>query len=97
MCVARELEERLYSTASCNATLLHFYYSCNIMLLSVVDCGFPPLIDNGSPGTPTRTTYQGTVTYTCVSGYEVSNRVTTATATCMANGMWETVPTCSRM
>ena len=40
---------------------------------------------------------QGTVNYTCVSGYEVSSRFTTATATCMANRMWETVPTCSRM
>ena len=69
-----------------------------ISLLSVVDCGSPPPSGNGSPGVPTPdTTYQGTVRYTCDSGYEVSNGITTATATCMANGMWDTVPTCSRM
>ncbi len=38
----------------------------------------------------------GVVTYTCVSGYEVSTGVTTATATCMANRVWEPVPTCQR-
>ena len=70
-----------------------------IILLSVVDCGSPPPPgNNASPvGTLTRTTYQGTVTYTCDSGYEVSTGVTIVTATCMANGMWETVTNCSRM
>ncbi len=62
---------------------------------SVVDCDSPPTIGNGSPGSPTRTTYQGTVTYTCDTGYEVSNGVTMAT--CMANKMWGPLPTCSRM
>ena len=62
-----------------------------------MDCG-SPTIPNASPvGTPISTTYQGTVNYTCVSGYEFSTGVTTATATCMASGMWETVPTCQRM
>ena len=64
---------------------------------TVVDCGSPTTIDNGSPGTPTRTTYQGTVTYTCDTGYEVSTGVTTAMATCMASGTWGPLPTCSRM
>ena len=67
------------------------------MLLSVVDCGSPPTIGNGSPGTPTRTIYQGTVTYTCDTGYEVSTRVTTATATCMASGVWGPLPICQSM
>ncbi|XP_064386496.1 sushi, von Willebrand factor type A, EGF and pentraxin domain-containing protein 1-like isoform X2 [Halichondria panicea] len=62
---------------------------------ALVDCGSPPTIGNGSPGTPTSTTYQGTVTYTCDTGYEVSNGVTIVTANCMASGMWETVATCS--
>ncbi len=61
-----------------------------------MDCGSPPSIGNGSPGTPTSTTLGGMVTHTCVSGYEVSIGVTTAMATCMASGMWEPVPTCSR-
>ncbi|XP_064386533.1 sushi, von Willebrand factor type A, EGF and pentraxin domain-containing protein 1-like isoform X2 [Halichondria panicea] len=63
----------------------------------LVDCGSPTTIVNASPGTPNRTTYQGIVTYTCVSGYEVSDEVTTATATCMASGMWEPLPTCQRV
>ncbi len=66
-----------------------------VLTHSVVDCG-PPSIGNGSPGTPTRTTYLGTVTYTCDSGYEVSTGVTTAMATCLASGTWDPVPTCSR-
>ncbi len=67
-----------------------------VLTHSVVDCGFPPTIGNGSPGTPTSTTYQGTVTYNCVIGYEVSTGVTTAIATCMANGIWGPLPACSR-
>ncbi|XP_064386538.1 sushi, von Willebrand factor type A, EGF and pentraxin domain-containing protein 1-like isoform X2 [Halichondria panicea] len=63
----------------------------------LVDCGPPPSGINASPGAPTNTTYQGTVTYTCDSGYEVSNEVTTTTATCMDSGMWETEPTCQRV
>ena len=62
-----------------------------------MDCGSPPPGINASPGTPPSTTYRGTVTYTCNSGYEVSNRVTTATATCMANGIWEPLSTCTSM
>ena len=64
-----------------------------------MDCGSPLTISilNGSPGEPSSTTYQGTVTYTCVSGYEVSTGVTTAMATCMASGMWGPLPTCQRM
>ncbi len=66
-----------------------------VLTHSAVDCG-PPSIGNGSPETPTSTTLGGMVTYTCVSGYEVSPGVTTAMATCMANRIWEPVPTCSR-
>ncbi len=64
---------------------------------TVVDCGSPPIIVSGSPGTPSGTTYQATVLYTCDSGYEVSAGVTVATATCMANGNWGPLPTCQRM
>ncbi len=65
---------------------------------TVVDCGSRPSIGNGSPGSPTSTTYEGTVTYTCDTGYEVvSTGVTTAMATCMASGTWGPLPTCSRM
>ncbi len=79
-----------FSNASINKLL--------IVVDSAIDCGEkPPSITNGSPRTPISTTLGGLGTYTCVTGYEVSNGVTTATATCMANRMWEPVPSCSRM
>ncbi|XP_064386426.1 latrophilin-like protein LAT-2 isoform X1 [Halichondria panicea] len=63
-----------------------------------IDCGPPPSVSNGSPGAPSPDTMlDGMVTYTCDTGYEVSTGVTTATATCMANRVWETVPTCQRV
>ncbi len=61
-----------------------------------MNCGPPPSGINASPGAPTPgTTLEGTVTYTCDSGYWISPGVTTAMATCMASRMWETVPTCT--
>ncbi|XP_064386414.1 uncharacterized protein LOC135334960 isoform X1 [Halichondria panicea] len=61
-----------------------------------VNCGTPPSVTNASPGTPSPDTTLGeNVTYTCVSGYEVSTGVITATATCMASGVWGPLPTCS--
>ncbi|XP_064386509.1 CUB and sushi domain-containing protein 1-like isoform X1 [Halichondria panicea] len=58
----------------------------------VVDCGPPPTIPNGSPGTPTSTTFEGTVSYTCNNRYRMSG---SATVTCEASGSWSTKPTCS--
>ncbi len=53
---------------------------------------------NVSPGTPTPgTALGGIVTYTCDTGYEFSNGVTTATVTCMADRTWGPLPTCQRM
>ncbi len=60
-----------------------------------VDCGTPPPISNGSPGTTTSTLVGGTVTYTCSNGYQVSTGVTTAIATCGADGNWNPLPTCT--
>ena len=85
-------------TASCIRAMQAYIIALLLaVILSVVDCGSPPPPgNNASPvGTLTRTTYQGTVTYTCDSGYEVSTGVTMAT--CMASGTWGPVPTCSRM
>ena len=63
--------------------------------LTAVDCGSPPSITNGSPGTPTSTTFGGTVTYTCInSGYILSG---SATVACLASGSWSTRPTCTGM
>ena len=68
---------------------------CFICLtLTVVDCGPPPPITNGSPGTPDMTTFEGTVTYSCNDGYQLSG---SSPVTCMANGDWNTRPTCTGM
>ena len=58
-----------------------------------VNCGQPPSITNGSPGTPTRTTFEGTVIYSCNSGYTPES----TTVTCLASGSWSTRPVCERM
>ncbi len=63
---------------------------------AVIDCGTPPSVSNASPGTPTNTMFNGMVTYTCDSTYEVSTGVTTATAACTITETWEPLPTCSR-
>ena len=67
-----------------------------IILLSytVVDCGSPPSIGYGFPGTPTSTTFGGTVTYSCYSGYILSG---SATVFCLSTGSWNTRPTCTGM
>ena len=59
---------------------------------TAVDCGPPPSVTNGSPGTPTSTTFRGTVTYSCDSGYSQSG---VATVTCLSDGSWSTTPTCT--
>ena len=61
--------------------------------LIVIDCGPPPNIINGSPGTPTNTTFGGTVMYTCESGYEISTGM--STISCLNTGIWDTPPTCT--
>ena len=56
-----------------------------------VDCGSPPSITNGSPGTPTSTTLGGTVTYSCSDGFILSG---SAMISCLATGSWSTLPSC---
>ncbi len=53
-----------------------------------VSYGNPPSGTNAFPGTPSRTTYLGRVTYTCVTGYQISTGVTTANAICRADRTW---------
>ena len=60
-----------------------------------IDCGPPPSITNGSPGTPDMTTFGGTVTYSCTNGYEVAPGDTTTTVMCLATGTWGTPQTCT--
>ena len=63
-----------------------------IFIVTVVDCGSPPSISNGSPGTPSNTSFRGTVTYICNVGYTLSG---SATVSCLASGNWSTTPTCT--
>ena len=62
-----------------------------MLLYIAVDCGSPPSITNGSPGTPTSTTFGGTVTYSCNDMYSQSG---SATVSCLASGSWSNRPTC---
>ena len=69
--------------------VLNLVYVCTNY--TAIDCGTPPTITNGSPGTPTSTTFRGTVIYSCDNGYTLSG---SATVTCLASGSWSTTPTC---
>ena len=64
-----------------------------LSIIIVVSCGSLPSISNGSPGTPTSTTFGGTGTYSCNTGYVLSG---SATVNCEASGSWNTRPTCPR-
>ena len=55
----------------------------------------PPSVDDGSPGAPSRTTFEGRVTYTCNNGYEFSPGDVTTTVSCLATGTWDTPPPCT--
>ena len=59
---------------------------------AVVDCGLPPSISDGTSGTPSSTTFGGTVTYSCNNGYILSG---SATVSCLASGIWDTTPECT--
>ena len=59
---------------------------------TVVDCGTPPVVTNGSPGAPAMTTFGGMVTYNCTNGYTLTG---SATVSCLASGSWSTRPNCT--
>ena len=65
-----------------------------IFMYSAVNCGTPPDVINGSPGTQDMTTLGGMVTYTCDIGYILSG---SPTVSCLASGSWSTRPTCIGM
>ena len=66
-----------------------FNFRCST---AVVDCGSPPSIIDGTSGTPSGTTFGGTVTYSCNTGYILSG---SATVICLASGIWDTTPECT--
>jgi hypothetical protein len=60
---------------------------------SAVDCGAPPSVTNATVQA-NQTTYQGTATYTCKTGYAFVNATTSRV--CQADGTWSTpAPSCS--
>ena len=71
------------------------FFLCLTPTVTVVDCGSPPSITNGSPGTPDMTTFGGTVTYTCNNGYETSLGMNMSTVSCLATGLWDTPSNCT--
>ncbi len=60
-------------------------------ILTAVSCGQVASDTNPSPGTPTRETFGGTVTYNCNDGYALFG---IATSTCQANATWSRPPEC---
>ena len=87
----------VYTYSNLTSTGVHISIFISIfksnILIAAVSCCTPPRIGNGYCGTPTRTTYGGTVRYYCNSGYILSG---SATVTCLTSGSWGTRPTCLR-
>ncbi len=81
-------EQCMHESIIYNYKLIYKLY----FVIIAVSCGSPPSISNGSPGTPTRTTFGGTVTYTCNTVYQRSG---SAAVTCEASGSWSTRPSCN--
>jgi len=76
----------------------HFIFLCNScmpMTIAEISCGDFPIIQNTNPSATTSTgrRYEDTITYTCVTGYEITSG--SDTITCQSNRRWSTSPTCS--
>ena len=63
------------------------------LIIAVIDCGPPPPISNATSSTSTGTTFGAMVSYNCVEGFRISSE--TASTSCLINGEWSTLPTCS--
>ena len=64
-----------------------------LLFFAAVDCGTLATPQNGQV-TLTTTTFMSTATYSCNSGYNLSEN---ETRTCLANEMWSSIaPTCDR-
>jgi len=64
------------------------------MLVVEISCGNTPVVQNANSSAITSTgkRYEDTVTYTCVTGYEITSG--SGTITCQSNRSWSTPPTC---
>jgi len=64
------------------------------MLVAEISCGNTPVVQNvnSSATTSTGIRYEDTVTYTCITGYEITSG--SGTISCQSNRSWSTLPTC---
>jgi len=65
------------------------------MSLVEISCNEFPVIENTNSSATTNTgiRYEDTVTYTCITGYELTNG--SGTITCQSNRSWSTPPLCT--
>ena len=56
-------------------------------LVTVVNCGPPPVVDFGTTNDASYN-YQDLVTYTCMAGFEPGDGSPNVTLTCGADGQW---------
>jgi formylglycine-generating enzyme required for sulfatase activity len=76
------------ATRTCQATGV---WSGSPVTCTVIDCGTPPAVSNGSR-TFTETTYASAANYTCSAGFA---RTGPASLSCGLTGTWGTPPTCT--
>lgn len=76
------------ATRTCQVTGV---WSGSPVTCTVIDCGTPPTVSNGSR-TFTETTYASAANYTCSAGFA---RTGPASLSCGLTGTWGTPPTCS--
>ncbi len=90
----RKIRTSYYPVQIKSVTLFNWpdFMCVSLYTSAAVPCGDPPTIPNGSR-TFTVTTFGGTATYTCNTGYQLSG---SSTVTCQASGSWSTVPTCRK-
>jgi len=71
-----------------------FPYFYLLLLITEISCGDLPIVQNtnSSATASTGRRYEDTVTYTCVTGYEITRG--SGTITCQSNRSWSTPPTC---
>jgi len=84
----------LYNSCHCFSVYL---CTCFILIAILIEisCGDFPVVPNTntSATTSTGTTYEDTVTYACVTGYEITSGFDNIT--CQSNRRWSTPPTCT--
>ena len=77
--------------------LFNEYIYVPVILSSGVNCGPPGDALNTLPVVVTDTLFGDTVNYQCLTGYVISEGVTTGDIVCQANATWSQKPDCLRM